>query len=200
MDGPELAAVVRGSLLVPGYLPIRGGAVDSRRVSPGNAFFALPGSRTDGHRFLDQAVAAGAAALVVSQAPGGGTPAGPGDEPAAASVVLVEDTALALRSAAAAWRERFEPLVVGITGSLAKTSTKEQVAEVLAVRHRVLRNEGNENNEIGLPLTLLRLLPEHTAAVLEMGLYVPGEISLLAALARPSIGVVTAVRDRKSVV
>lgn len=194
MDGPELAAVVRGSLLMRGYLPIRGGAVDSRRVSPGNAFFALPGTRTDGHRFLGQAVAAGAAALVVNRAPEEGTLAGPGEGPAAASVVLVEDTAVALRSAAAAWRDRFEPLVVGITGSLAKTSTKEQVAEVLSLRHRVLRNEGNENNEIGLPLTLLRLLPEHTAAVLEMGLYVPGEIAQLAALARPSIGVVTAVR------
>ena len=83
---------------------------------------------------------------------------------------------------------------MGITGSLAKTSTKEQVAEVLAERWTVLRNEGNENNEIGLPLTLLRLEPEHEAAVLEMGLYVPGDIALLARLARPRIGVVTAVR------
>jgi UDP-N-acetylmuramoyl-tripeptide--D-alanyl-D-alanine ligase len=100
----------------------------------------------------------------------------------------------ALGAAAGAWRQRFDPLVVGITGSLAKTSTKEQVAEVLAERWNVLRNNANENNELGLPLTLLRLAPEHEVAVLEMGMYVPGDIATLAALARPQIGVVTAVR------
>jgi UDP-N-acetylmuramoyl-tripeptide--D-alanyl-D-alanine ligase len=84
--------------------------------------------------------------------------------------------------------------VVGVTGSLAKTSTKEQVAEVLSERWNVLRSEGNENNEVGLPLTLLRLGPEHEVAVLEMGMYVGGEIRLLAELAQPRIGVVTAVR------
>ncbi len=83
---------------------------------------------------------------------------------------------------------------MGVTGSLAKTSTKEQVAEVLGVRWSVLRNEGNQNNEVGLPLTLLRLEPGHAAAVLEMGLYVAGDIAQLCAVARPSIGVVTAVR------
>ncbi len=84
--------------------------------------------------------------------------------------------------------------MVGITGSLAKTSTKELAATVLAERFEVLRSAGNENNEIGLPLTLLRLRPEHEAVVLEMGLYTTGEIALLAEIARPSIGVVTAVR------
>ncbi|MDQ3937745.1 MAG: UDP-N-acetylmuramoyl-tripeptide--D-alanyl-D-alanine ligase, partial [Chloroflexota bacterium] len=93
-----------------------------------------------------------------------------------------------------AWRDRHSPLVVGVTGSLAKTSTKEQVAEVLAERWNVLRNRANENNEIGLPLTLLQLAPEHEFAVLEMGMYVPGDIAQLARLARPHIGVVTAVR------
>ena len=109
-------------------------------------------------------------------------------------IIAVDDVLVALQRAAAEWRNRFEPLVVGVTGSLAKTSTKEQIAEVLAERWNVLRNEGNENNEIGLPLTLAALMPEHEAAVLEMGMYEPGDIALLAALARPSIGVVTAVR------
>jgi UDP-N-acetylmuramoyl-tripeptide--D-alanyl-D-alanine ligase len=158
------------------------------------AFFALPGERTDGHRFLDAAVAAGAAALVVRESPDAGAlealiAAQPG-----LSVIAVPDTGLALLAAARTWRDRFSPLVVGITGSLAKTSTKEQIAEVLAERWTVLRNEGNENNEIGLPLTLLRSGPEHEAFVLEMGLYVTGDIKLLAELARPTIGVVTAVR------
>ena len=84
--------------------------------------------------------------------------------------------------------------LVGITGSLGKTSTKEQVAEVLSERWNVLRNNANENNEVGLPLTLLRLEPAHAVAVLEMGMYVPGDIGALAALARPKMGVVTAVR------
>src|SRR4029079_1505228 len=87
----------------------------------------------------------------------------------------------------------FDPLVVGVTGSIAKTSTKEAIAAVLATTFRTLRNEGNQNNEIGLPLTLLRLGPEHRAAVLEMGMYAGGEIADRARMARPRIGVVTAV-------
>ena len=115
-------------------------------------------------------------------------------EPGEVTVVRVDDTGIALQQAATEWRNRFVPLVVGVTGSLAKTSTKEQIAEVLSERWTVLRNEANENNEIGLPLTMLRMGPEHDVAVLEMGMYTPGDIALLAALARPSIGVVTAVR------
>ncbi len=190
-DGAGLASAVRGTLLRSGRLSIRGGAVNSRRVQRGNAFFALPGERTDGHQFLGEAAAAGAAALVVREAPSDAQmdAFGPG-----VSVIAVDDCGSALRRAAASWRTRFDPLVVGITGSIAKTSTKEQIAEVMASRWRVLRNEGNENNEVGLPLTLLRLGPQHEVAVLEMGMYVAGDIAVLAALARPSIGVVTAVR------
>jgi UDP-N-acetylmuramoyl-tripeptide--D-alanyl-D-alanine ligase len=180
---------VRGQLLHSGTAPIRGGAVDSRKVEPGNAFFALPGERTDGHIFLADAASRGAAALVVSHAP----------EAAllrefAPTVVLVPDVLAALHQAAAAWRARFDPMIVGVTGSIAKTSTKEQIAQVLAQRWTVLRNQANENNEIGLPLTLLRLAPTDDVAVLEMGMYTPGDIAVLADLAQPRIGVVTAVR------
>jgi len=187
-DAASLASAVHGTVVREGHAHIRGGAVDSRRVKPGNAFFALPGERTDGHRFLADAVQRGAAALVVSQQPPAETDLGN------AAVIKVDDTLVALQQAAAEWRNRFEPLVVGVTGSLAKTSTKEQIAEVLSERFEVLRNEANENNEVGLPLTMLRLGPEHDVAVLEMGMYQPGDIAELAALARPSIGVVTAVR------
>lgn len=191
--GQWLVSATAGRAMRIGRRTVRGGAVDSRLVRPGVAFFALPGERTDGHRFLVDALRAGAAALVVSDAD-----AATGVEGLAAerdaTVVLVADTGDALRAAAAAWRDRYEPLTVGITGSLAKTSTKEVVADVLAERWSVLRNEGNRNNEVGLPLTLLDLGPEHGAAVLEMGLYVPGDIELLCRIARPSIGVVTAVR------
>ncbi|HZW01439.1 MAG TPA: UDP-N-acetylmuramoyl-tripeptide--D-alanyl-D-alanine ligase [Candidatus Deferrimicrobium sp.] len=190
----QLAESAAGTLLRVGAMPIVGAAVDTRRMEPGNAFFALPGERTDGHRFLEAAVAAGAAALVVSEPLDADRLQALAGERASLSVVHVADPAVALRAVAAAYRARFDPLVIGITGSLAKTSTKELVAEVLAGRFRVLRSAGNENNEIGLPLTLLRLRPEHEVAVLEMGLYTMGEIALLARLAQPSIGVVTAVR------
>jgi UDP-N-acetylmuramoyl-tripeptide--D-alanyl-D-alanine ligase len=186
-DSESLSAAVGGALLRPGTRRIRGGAVDSRTVSEGNAFFALAGERTDGHLFLADALRHGAAAVVVSRDIDT-------SELGDLCVIRVEDTLLALRRAAAAWRLRFTPLVVGVTGSLAKTSTKEQTAEVLSVRWRVLRNTANENNEIGLPLTLLRLAPEDEAAVLEMGMYEPGDIRVLAETARPSIGIVTAVR------
>jgi UDP-N-acetylmuramoyl-tripeptide--D-alanyl-D-alanine ligase len=111
-----------------------------------------------------------------------------------ATVVLVPDPLGGLQAMAAAWRTRFDPLVVGVTGSIAKTSTKEAVAAVLVMAMPTLRNEGNLNNEIGLPLTVLRLRGEHRAAVLEMGMYVGGEIADLARIGRPEIGVVTAVQ------
>jgi UDP-N-acetylmuramoyl-tripeptide--D-alanyl-D-alanine ligase len=189
-DADTLASAVSGQLLRSTRRPIRGGAVDSRRVEPGSCFFALPGERTDGHHFIEDAARRGAAALVVARPEAVQELAPDAD----VSVVLVADTGAALRDAARAWRNRFTPLVVGVTGSLAKTSTKEQTAEMLAQRWRVLRNTANENNEIGLPLTLLRLAPEDEVAVLEMGMYQPTDIRILAELARPSIGVVTAVR------
>lgn len=179
-------------MLLDGSVPIRGGAVDSRRVEPGNAFFALPGERTDGHNFVVDAARRGAAAIVVSRPPNDADQAELGR--AGVAVLLAEDPLVALQRAASKWRTRFSPLVVGVTGSLAKTSTKEQTAELLASRWRVLRNLANENNEIGLPLTLLRLSAADEVAVLEMGMYEPGDIKVLAGLARPSIGVVTAVR------
>jgi UDP-N-acetylmuramoyl-tripeptide--D-alanyl-D-alanine ligase len=189
MRAADLVAATGGTLLRDGGRPIRGGAVDSRTVEPGNLFVALPGDRTDGHRFLNAAVAAGAAALVVSR------PLDFADLETlgAVTVVLVPDALLGLQAIGGAWRARFDPLVVGITGSLAKTSTKDATAAVLATSLPTLKSEGNANNEIGLPLTLLRLGSEHRAAVLEMGMYVGGEIATLARLGRPDIGVVTAV-------
>jgi UDP-N-acetylmuramoyl-tripeptide--D-alanyl-D-alanine ligase len=193
-DARSLAAALGGELLHAGSAPIRGGAVDSRKVEPGNAFFALPGERTDGHNFLLDATSRGAAALVVSRRPDAVALRTLADA-GAATIVLVGDVLAGLHAAASAWRARFEPLVVGVTGSLAKTSTKEQIAEVLAQRWSVLRNRANENNEIGLPLTLLRLAPTDDVAVLEMGMYEPGDIAVLAELAQPRVGVVTAVRS-----
>jgi UDP-N-acetylmuramoyl-tripeptide--D-alanyl-D-alanine ligase len=189
LTADDLVAATGGELLHRSGRPVRGGAVDSRVVAPGNLFVALRGERTDGHQYLASAVAAGAAALVVTDPPGAEVLARLGD----VTVVRVDDALAALHAIARAWRARFAPLVVGITGSVAKTSTKEAAAAVLAAAMPTLKSEGNQNNEIGLPLTLLRLGPEHRAAVLEMGMYVGGEIAALAALGRPTIGVVTAV-------
>ena len=192
LTAAEIAAVTGGRLIHPSDRPVRGAAVDSRQVSPGELFVALPGERTDGHRFLREAVAAGAAALLVRDLPGDMSDLARTDGPA---IVAVPDTLRGLHAVAAAWRTRFSPLVVGVTGSVAKTSTKEAIATVLAERFVTLKSEGNANNEIGLPLTVLRMGPGDEAAVLEMGMYVGGEIAQLAAIARPRIGVVTAVRE-----
>ncbi len=189
LTADELAAITGGTLLARSDRTVRGGAVDSRAVEPGNLFIALPGERTDGHAFVGAAIAAGAAAVLVAQAPDPADLAG-----ADASVLLVADPLRALQAVAGAWRALFDPLVVGITGSIAKTSTKEAVAAVLGSAMPTLKNEGNLNNEIGLPLTVLRLGPEHRAAVLEMGMYVGGEIADLARIGRPEIGIVTAVQ------
>ena len=192
MTAEDLALATAGRLLRRSDRPIRGGAVDSRLVTRDSLFIALPGERTDGHRYLGQAAAAGASALLVSREP-------LADEPALAAlgdvtVVLVPDTLRGLHATAAAWRGRFSPLVIGVTGSIAKTSTKEAVAGVLEQRFVTLRTEGNRNNEVGMPLTVLDLGPAHEAAVLEMGMYTGGEIRELAAIGQPSIGIVTAVQ------
>ncbi len=188
LTAEELVHLSGGRLLVTSDRPIRGAAVDSRLIEPDNLFVALPGARTDGHAFIGEALARGASAVLVTRPLGADADLGP------VTVVRVADPVAALGAVAAGWRRRFTPLVIGVTGSIAKTSTKEAIAAALAGRLPTLRNEGNLNNEIGLPLTLLRLRAEHQAAVLEMGMYVGGEIAELAAMARPSIGVVTAVQ------
>ena len=188
LTADDLVRLTGGRLLARSDRPILGAAVDSRLVEPGQLFVALPGERTDGHAYLAEAIARGAAAVLVARPIGGGVALGD------VTAVRVADPLAALGAVAAGWRRRFDPLVVGVTGSIAKTSTKEAIAAVLGRRFRTLRNEGNQNNEVGLPLTVLRLRPEHEAAVLEMGMYVGGEIADLARIARPRIGVVTAVQ------
>ena len=188
LTADDLVRLTGGRLLARSSRPIRGAAVDSRLVSPGQLFVALPGERTDGHLHLAAAIERGASALVVTRQVEDVAPFGD------VSIIRVADGLAALGAVASAWRRQFDPLVVGITGSIAKTSTKEAVATVLGASRRTLKSTGNQNNEIGLPLTLMRLGPEHQAAVLEMGMYVSGEIADLAAMAQPSIGVVTAVQ------
>jgi UDP-N-acetylmuramoyl-tripeptide--D-alanyl-D-alanine ligase len=183
----ELLAVTSGRLLAPTAVETFAGAsVDSRRVLPGSLFVALPGERDDGHRFVADALAAGAVAALVAR---------PVEVPArsTAALVLVADPLRALQDLAAWWRERSAVRVVGITGSTGKTLAKEVAADVLSRSFVTLRNEGNLNSETGLPMTLLRLAPEHEVAVLEMSMYTVGDIARLAEIARPEVGVVLAV-------
>lgn len=188
LTADDLVSLTGGRLLARSDRPIRRAAVDSRLVAPGRLFVALPGERTDGHAYVSDAIARGAAAVIVTR------PVPDPDPAADVTIIRVADGLAALAAVATGWRRRFDPLVVGVTGSIAKTSTKEAVAAVLARRFTTLRSEGNRNNEVGLPLTVLDLGPEHEAAVLEMGMYVGGEIADLARVARPSIGIVTAVQ------
>ncbi len=169
--------------------PLSGVVVDSRRVHTGCLFVALPGAKHDGHDFVSDSFADGAAAALVSRAP---EDCSWDDGP---TLLLVKDTQKALEQLARAWRNAHECLVVGITGSVGKSTTKEVVASVLGRRMAVLKSEGNLNTEIGLPVNLLGLRPEHDAAVLEMGMYAQGDIRLLAELARPTIGVITNVQS-----
>lgn len=158
-------------------------AIDSRQVGRGDLFVALPGSRHDGHEFVDDAIERGARGLLVREVP-------PGVAPGVAAFV-VPDTLAALQRLAMTRRERRRAKVIGVTGSVGKTSTKELIAAVLAVRYPVLKSEANYNTEIGLPLTLLELTHRHRRAVLEMAMRAPGEIRALCQIARPDVGVVT---------
>ncbi len=178
---------------------IRRVVIDSRNVGPGDLFVALPGEQTDGHHFVGEALARGAVAALIQQPVAADCPvmdlragAGGGAWPGGPVCLRVENTLAALQQLSAAWRARLPHLrVVGVTGSVGKSSTKELIWAVLLRRFRTYKNEGNMNNEIGLPLSLLELTPDYERAVLEMGMYAIGEIALLCRLARPVIGVVT---------
>lgn len=175
-------------------------AIDSRQVIPAGMFVALPGERVDGHTYVEQAFKKGAHLALVQRDLDFACPVidlrkgnlGPQMTiPNPPFALRVEDTLKALQDIARYWRRKHNLTVVGITGSVGKSTTKELIAEVLGQRFRVLKNAGNQNNEIGLPLTLLRLSPGHQVAVLEMGFYVPGEITFLCDLAQPQIGIIT---------
>jgi UDP-N-acetylmuramoyl-tripeptide--D-alanyl-D-alanine ligase len=182
----DIVRATQGALVAGDLgIPVTGVSIDSRSLGVGEAFFAIHGYRLDGHAFLAEAAARGAACLVVHTLP---------DEvPANVPLVLVEDTTGALGRLAAWHRGRFDIPVVAVTGSNGKTTTKELTAGVLGTRWEVLRPERSFNNQWGLPLTLLKLSPEHQAAVLEIGSNARGEVAALAALASPTVGVVTTV-------
>lgn len=173
--------------------------IDSRLAIPGSLFVALKGERVDGHDFVADAFKRGADLALIDSQVSADLPVvdlrqGLPEAQATWSFPVclrVEDSLKALQQVAAFWRKRLDLRAIGITGSVGKSTAKELIAEVLTRRHSVLKNPGSLNNEIGLPLTMLRLTPGHRYAVLEMGFYVPGEIEFLCEIAQPQIGVVT---------
>ena len=174
-------ALVGGDLAVP----VNGVSIDTRSLSAGDAFFAIVGHSADGHAFVNEAAARGAACLIVSSVP---------DDPRISTpIVLVDDTTLALGRLAAYHRARFTVPVAAVTGSNGKTTTKEMTASVLSALGPVLKPESSFNNQWGLPLTLFKLGPHHRAAALELGANQHGEIAALARICRPTVGIVTVV-------
>lgn len=181
-------------------VPISSVVIDSRQATKGSLFIALPGERVDGHNYVQAAFDKGAILAFVNQ----DMPemhqtldlrtghVDPEEFDLTLPITLrVENTLSALQILATYWREKHPVRTIGITGSVGKTSTKELTASLLSQKFNILKNPGNRNNEIGLPLTLLELESCHEFAVLEMGFYVPGEIRTLCDIAHPHVGVVT---------
>ncbi len=195
----DILFALTGQKVTPLEIHIDSAVINSRLAEKNSLFIALPGENTDGHDFVEAAFEKGAVLAFVDREmpdnlqvldlrPG---KFGPGfTVPEPPFCLRVEDSLSALQTLAAFWRRQHSLRVIGITGSVGKTSTKELTAALLGRKFNILKNPGNRNNEIGLPLTLLDLGPEHDVAVLEMGFYVPGEIRTLCNIAQPQVGVV----------
>jgi UDP-N-acetylmuramoyl-tripeptide--D-alanyl-D-alanine ligase len=183
MTAGEAAQICGGRVLVGDpAAEITSVTSDSREIKPGALFIPLIGEKTDAHRFIGKAFAAGASASLTQEQV----------EPDGSGVLIaVDDTLAALQKLAAAWRARYTGPVVGITGSVGKTTTKEMTAMAISAGRNVMKTEGNRNSQIGLPLTIFRLSPEYGAAVIEMGMSEFGEMSRLAAVASPDYAIVT---------
>ena len=193
----DIAAITGGVLSGDGAALVTGVAIDSRAVTPGALFAAIPGERVDGHDYIGKAFDLGAACCLAQRVPAGET----------RPVICVPDTAAALETLARASRARFSFPVLGVTGSVGKTTAKEMVASVLSQRWNTLKTEKNFNNQLGVPLTLFRLEPEHEAAVVEMGVSHFGDMAPLAAMVQPTAMLFTIIghahleflRDRRGV-
>lgn len=173
----EIAAAVGGTASFEAE--VNDICTDTRKLETGCLFLALRGANFDGHQFVQKAISDGAVAAVT-------------DHPIADfPCIVVPDTGTALLQIAAYYRRKFSPILVGVTGSVGKTTTKEMIALVLSAAFETLKTQGNLNNEIGLPKMLLHLAPKHKAAVIEMGMSHFGEIHRLSCATQPTIGVIT---------
>lgn len=175
----DIARAVKGRLSGED-LPVTGVSIDTRTLTPGSLYVAIKGLQFDGHDFCDKAEQAGAGALLVSR---------PADS--ALPQILVADTRLALAELAGCWRKTLPVKIAGVTGSNGKTSVKEMIAAIFATQGNTLYTQGNLNNDIGVPLTLLRLNQTHRYAVIEMGANHPGEIAFTSRYAQADVSVIT---------
>ena len=184
LNAADIAAAVRGEIIHgPGEADIENISLDTRTLEPGSLFIPLRGERYDGHEFLEQAAKKGAKAVLVNR---DGEYHFPG-----ISVIRVKDTLEAFHSLALWYRDKFSVDFVAVTGSTGKTTTKNMIAEVLGSKYNVLKTEGNFNNQVGLPATIMRLDGSHRAAVVEMGMSGYGEIRNLMRIVRPRVSVIT---------
>ena len=184
---PDVIKAASGKLIGgSGRGELCGVSTDTRSLKEGELFIAIEGPRFDGHKFLAEAVKKKAAVLVVSKKIDAGKDI---------NVIRVRDTTQALGAIAAFYRRRFSIPVIAVTGSAGKTTTKELIAFVLGARFNVLKNYKTENNQYGVPLTLLKLNEGHAAAVLELGTNHPGEIAALARIVAPDVAVFTNVGE-----
>ncbi len=188
---PEEIKAATGAMMVKGTSgkPASGVSIDSRTIQPGNLFVAIRGKRFDGHQFVAEALAQGAAGAIVDQWPL------KGPFPAGAAVWKAPDTLKALGDMARFHRQRFPVKVAAITGSAGKTTTKTMVAHLLSGQENLLATPGTQNNQIGVPLTLFRITEGISTVVLELGTNQWGEIRRLTEIAQPSVGVVTAIGE-----
>jgi UDP-N-acetylmuramoyl-tripeptide--D-alanyl-D-alanine ligase len=182
----EITRAVNGTLQGPGNVVARGYSIDTRTLNPGDLFFAIKGPNFDGHNFVQQAIEKKASGVVVDAAFSGSVEAS-----ATAGVIKGCPPAAALQTLGQYVRRRWARPIIGVTGSAGKTTTKAMIGTVLSRKFNVLRTIGSLNNDLGVPLTLLRLEPDHQIAVLEMGMSAKGEIRRLAEIAEPNEGLVT---------
>ena len=185
MNLKDAAAVCGGKLVncADSGQVISRAVIDSRAVRPGDLFVAFRGEKTDGHRYIRSALESGAVCALAEYLP----------EDADGPVLLTDNVQTALEKICAAYRETLHIPVIGITGSVGKTTAKEMISAVLSRRFRVLKTEGNHNNQIGVPMTVSRIEPEHEAAVVEMGISNFGEMTELSSVAKPTIAVFTVI-------
>ncbi|MDI6693365.1 MAG: UDP-N-acetylmuramoyl-tripeptide--D-alanyl-D-alanine ligase [Anaerosomatales bacterium] len=192
MSAERIAEATQGQLVAgDGSVMANGLSIDSREVQPGNAFVALVGEHADGHDFVRAAVDAGARVVIVTRADEPVLEAVAGSRHPEAAVVLVADAVAAIQAMAAYHRSRLTCPVVGVTGSTGKTTTKDFMRAALATTFKVVASEGNRNNELGVPLTIFEAGADTGALVVEMAMRGPGQIAELAAIARPTHGLVT---------
>ncbi|MGN1134573.1 MAG: UDP-N-acetylmuramoyl-tripeptide--D-alanyl-D-alanine ligase, partial [Oscillospiraceae bacterium] len=179
MNLAEIVAAVDGSFGYPANAEISNISTDTRTISQGSVFVAIKGEKNDGHNYARKAMELGAEAVITDHIVEG------------AKCIVVDSTRKALLDLASYYRSRFDIPVVGVTGSVGKTTTKDMIACVLSEKFNTMKTQGNHNNDIGVPWTLFTLSKENTAAVVEMGMSHAGEISRLSLCSKPTMAVIT---------